>query len=201
VNPRMLLSFDLNHRMAEHMNMIDSSLSRMHISHALTSSLPCSVGLASIFTPNVRHARVFDLAESIRCSRFHVCWRYVHLRSSCVLRSEMMGSDGQLKLLNSQLSCLFRLRWRGLRIGCSTTELPRPALWTIASAEIFCQFNCKSRSSHREKGYIAQPIPHADQQEKEERPHDIFHALDGLPAAQETERNGNHQRDSSIACK
>src|SRR6266850_2648459 len=46
-----------------------------------------------------------------------------------------------------------------LRIDCSTTELPRPALWTIASAEIFCQFNREIAFSHREKGYIAQPIP------------------------------------------
>ena len=27
-----------------------------------------------------------------------------------------------------------------LRIGCSTTELPRPAFTTIASTDFFCQF-------------------------------------------------------------
>ena len=32
-----------------------------------------------------------------------------------------------------------------LRIGCSTTELPRPALFTITSAENYCQFIRENR--------------------------------------------------------
>src|ERR1700674_947446 len=82
-----------------------------------------------------------------------------------------------------------------LRIGCSTTELPRPALLTIASAEIFCQFNREICVPSPREGVHRPADAHADQQEKEERPHDIFHALDGLPAAQEAERYRNQQRE------
>src|ERR1700720_719431 len=60
-----------------------------------------------------------------------------------------------------------------LRIGCSTTELPRLGeKTTLASAENCCQFyrgprfrcgpglqNLFLGASYREKGYMAQPIP------------------------------------------
>src|SRR5713101_3624117 len=47
-----------------------------------------------------------------------------------------------------------------LRIGCSTTELPRPPLITIALAENYCQFiRAKIAFFQCENGYIAHPIP------------------------------------------
>src|SRR3981189_3712441 len=89
------------------------------------------------------------------------------------------------------------LRWSEvrLRIGCSTTELPRPALLTIAVAEIFCQFNRESCVPSSREGIHRPADTHPDQQEKEERPHDIFHTLDGLSAAQEAERYRYRQRE------
>ena len=80
-----------------------------------------------------------------------------------------------------------------LRIGCSTTELPRPALLTIAFAEIFCQFSGEIRFPLPRKGVHGPADTNADQQEKEQRPNDIFHALDGLAAAQEAKRDRNQQ--------
>src|SRR6267143_4641361 len=80
-----------------------------------------------------------------------------------------------------------------LRIGCSTTELPRPVPSTITSAEIFCQFSIKNPVPSMREGVHRPADSYADQQEKEERPDDVFHAFNGLPAAQEAERYRNHQ--------
>ena len=82
-----------------------------------------------------------------------------------------------------------------LRIDCSTTELPRLVLLTIASAENFCQFIRENRVLSTRKGIHRPADAHADEQKKEQRPRDVFHTLDGLPAAQEAESHGNHQRE------
>src|SRR5713101_5607680 len=64
-----------------------------------------------------------------------------------------------------------------LRIGCSTTELPRPALTTIAFAENYCQFIARNGVlSVRER--IHRPSDsHPDQKKQKQRPHDVFHAV------------------------
>src|SRR6266481_6438995 len=59
----------------------------------------------------------------------------------------------------------------------------------------FLSIQLQNRVLSPREGVHGPAYTHADQQEKEERPHDVFHALDGLPAAQEAERNGNHQRE------
>src|SRR6266850_2940449 len=103
----------------------------------------------------------------------------------------------------SELSISFLRRWsRGRELNSRPadyesaalpTELPRPALGTIASAEIFCQFGCQNPVLSPRERVHGPADSHTDQQEEEERPHDVFHTLDGLPAAQEAKRNRNHQ--------
>src|SRR5260370_20389436 len=79
----------------------------------------------------------------------------------------------------------------GLRIGCSTTELPRPALTTIAFAENYCQFIAQN-GVLSVRGRIHRPSDsHADQKKQKQRPHDVFHPVDRPPPAQETKRDGN----------
>src|SRR5216684_1680948 len=80
-----------------------------------------------------------------------------------------------------------------LRIGCSTTELPRPALTTIAFAENSCQFIRKTAFfSSRE--WVHRPSDsHANQKKEKQRPHDVLHAIDRPPPAQEAKRDGNQQ--------
>src|SRR5580692_10819596 len=80
-----------------------------------------------------------------------------------------------------------------LRIDCSTTELPRPVLLTIASAENFCQFIRENRVLSTRKRIHGPADAHADEQKKEEGPRDILHTFGGLPAAQEAEGDGDHQ--------
>src|SRR2546421_9498000 len=70
-----------------------------------------------------------------------------------------------------------------LRIGCSTTELPRPAPITIAFAENYCQFIREYGVLSAREGIHRPADSHADQKKKKQGPHDIFCALDRLPAA------------------
>jgi hypothetical protein len=80
-----------------------------------------------------------------------------------------------------------------LRIGCSTTELPRRAITTIAFAQKTCQFIREICMFLAREGIHGPADRHADQQEQEQRPHDVFHAVDGAPPAQETESHRDNQ--------
>src|SRR6266478_9954524 len=81
-----------------------------------------------------------------------------------------------------------------LRIGCSTTELPRPAQTTIAFAQNYCQFGRGDDLLSARKRIHRPADAHANQKEEEQRPDNIFYALDRLPPAQEPERDRDRQR-------
>ena len=78
-----------------------------------------------------------------------------------------------------------------LRIGCSTTELPRPALKTITFAEKFCQFRSAERfpkglrwraNRLAGKGVHGPADAHAYEYKEEEGPQNVFYAVDGAAA-------------------
>src|SRR5260370_17993931 len=79
-----------------------------------------------------------------------------------------------------------------LRIGCSTTELPRPALATIASGENYCQFMLKNGVRSVRKGIHRPSDSHANQNKEHQRPHDAFHPVDHPPPAHEAKSYGDH---------
>src|SRR5713226_2750498 len=82
-----------------------------------------------------------------------------------------------------------------LRIGCSTTELPRPAQTTIASAENYCQFGGRDGLLSTRKRIHRPADAYSNQKEEEQRPDNVFYTLDRLPPAQEPERDRDHQRE------
>ena len=89
-----------------------------------------------------------------------------------------------------------------LRIGCSTTELPRLCgenylstcgkLLSILQEAVFPRGLLLKTLLVRKR--IHRPAdPYAKQQKKQQRPRDILHALKRAAPAQETKRNGYHK--------
>src|SRR5437899_7552765 len=70
-----------------------------------------------------------------------------------------------------------------LRIGCSTTELPRPAQTTIAFAQNYCQFGGRDGLLSTRKRIHRPADAYSNQKEEEQRPDNVFYTLDRLPPA------------------
>src|SRR5580704_8176708 len=89
--------------------------------------------------------------------------------------------------------------WEGC--CCSTTGLPRPVVATKALAENCCEFMRGNGVLSAGKGVHGPADAHADQQEEEERPYNVFHAVQRPAAAQKAERDGNDQREKQHRLK
>jgi hypothetical protein len=84
-----------------------------------------------------------------------------------------------------------------------------PALFTIASAENGCQFTLKLRCPHQQwknlprstgKGVHGPTNADSDDEEQQERPEDVFHAVFWLAAAKKTEgdRDGRGKQQKGL---
>src|SRR5205807_10114168 len=62
-------------------------------------------------------------------------------------------------------------------------------------AENYCQFIGENGVLSAGEGIHRPANSHANQKKKKQGPHDIFHALDRLSAAQKAKRDGNQQRE------
>src|ERR1700719_998846 len=95
-----------------------------------------------------------------------------------------------------------------LRIGCSTTELPRPGGETYISIRgkllsilrrrrvpALAYARCALLRVLAQKGVHSPANPDAEQEKQQQRPNNILNALQRTPPAEEAKRDGYHQRE------
>jgi len=106
---------------------------------------------------------------------------------------------------NQETQCSYmQFSWIRLRIGCSTTELPRlggeiyisirgKLLSILRAGRVPALACCPMRLLARKRVH-GPSDPYPEQQKQQQRPNNILNALQRAPPAEETKRDRYHQR-------